>query len=283
MTRWLVTGAGGMLGVDLLAVLATRRPADDVVGLCREDLDLTDADAVAAVTAPGDVVVNAAAWTDVDGAETNEASAFSVNAVGAANLARGCAASHAWLVQLSTDYVFSGEADAPYPEDAVMAPRTAYGRTKAAGEWAVRAHLPERSWILRTAWLYGWRGTNFVTTILRLAAERDTVSVVADQHGQPTWTIDLAHRIIDTVEVQAPPGIYHATAAGDTTWHGLAQEALRLTGEDPARAEATKTAAFPRPAPRPAWSVLGHERWSAAGLAPMRHWDDALKEALEVR
>ena len=182
---------------------------------------------MASAVAGVDVVVNCAAFTDVDGAETHEPAAFTVNAVGPATLARACAESGAWLLHISTDYVFAGDATEPYPEDAPIAPRSAYGRTKAAGEWAVRAHLPDRFWILRTAWLYGWHGKNFVDTILRLAAERDTLDVVADQHGQPTWTVDLAHRIIDTVARDVPAGVYHATSTGHTTWHGLAQAASR--------------------------------------------------------
>ena len=179
--------------------------------------------------------------------------------------------------------MFAGDASEPYPEDAPIAPRSAYGRTKAAGEWAVRSHLPDRSWILRTAWLYGWHGRNFVDTILRLAAERDSLDVVADQHGQPTWTVDLAHRIVDVVTGNVPAGTYHATTSGHTTWHGLARAAVALTGGDADSVHPTSTEAFPRPAPRPAWSVLGHDRWATVGLAPLRSWDAALEEALTRR
>lgn len=280
MTTWLVTGAHGMLGTDLLEVLAQRRPADKVVALDLPELDIADPDGVAAAVAGVDVVVNCAAWTDVDGAETHEAAAFTVNAVGPATLARACMASGAWLLQISTDYVFAGDAAEPYPEDAAISPRSAYGRSKAAGEWAVRAHLPDRSWILRTAWLYGWHGKNFVDTILRLASERDFIDVVADQHGQPTWTMDLAQRIVDVVEGEVPAGVYHATSSGRTTWHGLAQAAVARTGGDPSRVRPTTTAAFPRPAPRPAWSVLGHDRWATVGLSPMSAWTDGLERAL---
>ncbi len=283
MTRWLVTGSKGMLGTDLLDVLATRRPDDTVEGLDLPDLDITDPDGVEAALPGVDVVVSCAAWTDVDGAEAHEAQAFTVNAVGAATLARACADTGAGLLHISTDYVFAGDATEPYPEDAPMAPRSAYGRTKAAGEWAVRTYLPDRSWILRTAWLYGWHGRNFIETILRLAAERDSVDVVDDQHGQPTWTVDLAHRIVDTIDADAPPGAYHATSSGRTTWHELARTAVTLTGGDPGRIRPTTTAAFPRPAPRPAWSVLGHDRWAEVGLSPLRRWDDALREAMESR
>ncbi len=272
---WLVVGAGGMLGTDLVAALGDR----PCTALTRAELDITDLAAVRAAVEGHEVVVNTAAWTAVDDAETHEAEAFAVNATGAANLARACADHGSRLVQLSTDYVFAGDATDPYAEDAPTAPRSAYGRTKLAGEWAVRALLPDRSWIVRTAWLYGAHGPSFVSTMRRLEAERDTVSVVDDQTGQPTWTVDLAEQVVAMVDSGAPAGTYHGTASGATTWRGLAQLVFELSGADPARVEPTTTAAFPRPAPRPAWSVLGHDRWAAAGLAPMRPWDEALRAA----
>lgn len=283
MTTWLVTGARGMLGSDLLEVLAARVPDDEVRAVDLPELDITRPDDVATAVEGVDVVVNCAAWTDVDGAESREASAFTVNAVGPATLARACAQAGASLAQISTDYVFAGDAREPYPENAPISARSAYGRTKAAGEWAVLAYLPDRSWILRTAWLYGWNGRNFVDTILRLAGERDTVDVVADQQGQPTWTVDLANRIVDVVAQRVPAGVYHATSSGHTTWHGLATAAVALTGGDPDAIQPTTTDAFPRPAPRPAWSVLGHDRWAAVGVTPIRSWEAALQAALAQR
>ena len=282
-TRWLVTGAAGMLGHDLLSVLAQRRPDDPVTPTDVADLDITDAGAVDEAVSDADVVVNCAAWTDVDGAETNEAAAFRINAVGPQVLARACATADTRLLHISTDYVFDGTWTTPYPEDAPANPASAYGRTKAAGEWAVRAHAPHHAWILRTAWLYGWHGRSFIATILRLAGERDTLDVVADQRGQPTWTVDLAHRCVDTVEADAGPGVYHATSGGETTWHGLARAVFEHEGLDPDRVRPTTSDAFPRPAPRPAFSVLGHDAWSRAGLTPMRPWDDALRSALAAR
>ena len=199
MTRWLVTGAGGMLGTDLVAALTSR--GEPVTGMDRASLDVTDAAAVTDVIARyrPDVVVNCAAWTAVDDAEAAEEQALAVNAGGAANLAAGCAGLGARLVQVSTDYVFAGDAGRPYAEDDVPAPRTAYGRTKLAGERAVLGRLPGSGYVVRTAWLYGAHGPNFVRTMIKLEGQRPTVDVVDDQHGQPTWTADVARQIIALV------------------------------------------------------------------------------------
>ena len=270
MTRWLVAGAGGMLGRDLVAVLSIA--GDDVVGFTRGDLDIRDATACKAAVNGFDVVVNTAAWTDVDGAEDNEAAAFAVNATGAANLARACGAVGAVLVQLSTDYVFSGDVQTPYPVDAPLSPVNAYGRTKAAAEWAVRAECPS-SYVVRTAWLYGEHGSNFVATMLARAARGDTLEVVDDQHGQPTWTRDLADFVRALVVAGRPFGIYHGTATGETTWFGLASEAVKLAGFDPSAVRATTSDRSSRPAARPSYSVL-------ANGAEMPRWEDGLRRAL---
>lgn len=280
MSRWLVVGSYGMLGQDLVAALGRAPGAHEVTGVDRDSVDITDPDACLGAVAGHDIVVNAAAWTAVDEAETHEAQAFSVNAIGAANLARACSASGARMVQVSTDYVFAGDATSPYAEDAPLAPRSAYGRTKGAGEWAVRTYLPSSSWVVRTAWLYGAHGPNFVKTMARLAAERETVSVVDDQRGQPTWTVDLAGAIVRLVEAQAPFGTYHGTSSGETTWFGFTQEIFRLLGHDPARVLATTSDAFVRPAPRPAYSVLGHQAWRREGLDLLPRWQESLNTAL---
>ena len=279
-----------MLGHDLLAELGRSAPQDsppddlelaespgahEVTAVDRDEVDIRDPEACLEVVAGHDFVVNVAAWTAVDEAETHESAAFAVNAVGAANLARACAAARVPMLQVSTDYVFAGDANRPYSEDAPLAPRSAYGRTKAAGEWAVQALCPQ-SWVVRTAWLYGAHGPNFVKTMARLANERDTVSVVDDQRGQPTWTVDLAQAILRLATSEAPFGTYHGTSAGETTWFGLTQEIFRLLGHDPARVLPTTSEAFVRPAPRPAYSVLGHDHWENAGVAPIRDWKEAL-------
>ena len=279
MSRWLVVGCDGMLGQDLVAALGESPGAHEVTAVDRDVLDIVDPDACLAFVAGHDVVVNVAAWTAVDEAETHEAQAFAVNAVGPANLARACSAAGARMVQVSTDYVFAGDATSPYAEDAPLAPRSAYGRTKAAGEWAVQGLCPQ-SWIVRTAWLYGAHGPNFVKTMARLAAEKDTVSVVDDQCGQPTWTVDLAAAIVRLVEADAPFGTYHGTSSGETTWFALTQEIFGLLGHDPARVLPTTSDAFVRPAPRPAYSVLGHEAWQRAGVPGLPDWREALTEAL---
>jgi dTDP-4-dehydrorhamnose reductase len=275
--RVLVAGAEGMLGSDVVSVLTSAGVAVTPAG--RAALDVTDRTAVAGAVAGHTVVVNCAAWTAVDDAESAEGRAFDVNATGAAHLAGACADAGARLVHVSTDYVFDGSSRTPYREDAAVAPRSAYGRTKAAGEWAVRALLPDRHWILRTAWLYGEHGANFVRTMARLEAERDVVDVVDDQWGQPTWTLDVARRVLDVLRVEPPPGTYHATSSGRTTWFGLARAVFALLGADPERVRPTTSAAFVRPAPRPAWSVLGHEGWGRVGLDPLPDWEDALRRA----
>lgn len=281
MTRWLVTGAGGMLGRDLVAVLRDHGP---VTAADRSIVDITDPGAVAAAVAGHDVVVNAAAWTAVDGAETAEAAATAVNGEAVAGIARACAETGARLIQISTDYVFPGNATTPYPEDAPTSPVNAYGRGKLAGELAMRALLPRTGYIVRTAWLYGRHGPNFVATMLRLAGERETVSVVDDQHGQPTWTGALARQVAAlgsaAVRGTAPPGAYHGTAAGATTWYGLARAVFAGAGLDPDRVRPTSSDAFTRPARRPAYSVLGHGRWVAAGVPVQPDWRDQLAAAL---
>ena len=279
MTRWLVTGAGGMLGTDLVSTVAAR--GEPVTGIDRAGLDVTDAAAVTDAIARGrpDVVVNCAAWTAVDEAEAAEERALAVNGAGVANLAAACARSGARLVQVSTDYVFAGDAGRPYAEDDIPAPRTAYGRTKLAGERAVLDHLPGAGYVVRTAWLYGAHGPSFTGTMIRLESERPTVDVVDDQHGQPTWTADVARQIIALARSAAAPGIYHATSSGQTTWFGLAREIFGLLGADPARVRPIPSSALSRPAPRPACSVLGHSAWAGTGVPPIGEWRAALQRA----
>jgi dTDP-4-dehydrorhamnose reductase len=266
----MVTGAKGMLGTDATALL--RGHGHDVVGVDLGDLELTDPTAVKAALGEVDVVLNCAAWTAVDDAESQEDAALVANATIPAVLAGACAATGTRLVQISTDYVFAGDASTPYAEDAPMTPRSAYGRTKAAGETAVREGLPDAHLIVRTAWLYGAHGGCFPKTIARVAAERGELSVVDDQVGQPTWTRDVADLVHRLVESDAPAGTYHATSSGQTSWFGFAQAIVAAAGLDPAIVAPTDSESFQRPAPRPAYSVLGHGALERIGVAPIGDW-----------
>lgn len=260
-----------MLGQDVVALL--REQGQDVEVSTRRDLDVTDAAACMTAVAGFDVVVNCAAWTAVDDAEAQEGEAFGANAVGPANLARAASAAGARLVHVSTDYVFDGEATTPYAADAPIAPRSAYGRTKAAGEWAVRAHDTHgRHVVLRVAWLYGAGGNSFPKTIVRLARERGSVNVVTDQVGQPTWTRDVADVVWRVVSADVPGGTFHATSGGVASWFDFAQEAVAAAGLDRSVVGTTTSDAFVRPAPRPSYSVLGHDELVAVGVAPIGDW-----------
>lgn len=274
--RVLITGANGMLGRDLQAALA----GHEVTALARADLDVTDAAAVAAAVHGHEAVVNCAAYTKVDDAETHEDLAYAVNATGPANLAATCAETGARLVTVSTDYVFDGNATEPYAEDLPRDPINAYGRTKAAGEELALAAHPAGTYVVRTAWLYGEHGPNFAQTMLNLAKTKDAWSVVDDQLGQPTWTADLAAQIVTLLETGAPAGIYHGTNSGQATWFEFARAVLDEVGLDSERITPTDSASFVRPAARPSYSVLGHDAWAAAGIAEMRPWRAALADAV---
>lgn len=285
-TAWLVTGARGQLGHDLRIVL-DGRPGDDVTAVGRAELDLTDEAAVRAavrewldgVRADRAVLVNAAAYTAVDTAETDEDTALLVNGRAPGWLAEELAG-RGRLVHVSTDYVFDGQATEPYPVDAPVAPRSAYGRTKAAGEEAVARAGGDAS-VVRTAWVYGRHGSNFVRTMVGLESQRETLSVVDDQVGSPTWSLDLARGLVELGgREDAVPPVLHHTNAGQVSWHGLARAVFEELGADPARVLPTTTDQFPRPAPRPAYSVLDGSAWVAAGLTPPPPWRAALHEAM---
>ncbi|SFL92496.1 dTDP-4-dehydrorhamnose reductase [Geodermatophilus ruber] len=287
-TAWLVTGARGQLGHDLLAELG-KRPDDAVTAVGRAELDLTDEAAVrttvrdwlAGVRADRAVLVNAAAYTAVDDAETDEATAQRVNGDAPGWLAQEMAGAGR-LVHVSTDYVFDGAATEPYTVDAPVAPRSAYGRTKAAGERAVAAAGGDATTV-RTAWVYGQHGGNFVRTMIRLEAERPTVAVVTDQVGSPTWSLDLARGLVALGDRDEPaPPVLHYTNTGAVSWWEFARAVFEERGADPERVLPTTTEAFPRPAPRPAYSVLDTGCWTGAGLPAPRPWRTALTEALRA-
>ncbi len=298
LPRILVPGGRGQLGRSL-----ARLGRGEVVTPGRDQLDLTDPRSIAAALdhfAP-EVVVNAAAYTDVDGAESDEAGATAINVDGPRVLAAACRERGIRLVHISTDYVFSGQvpgggdpATAPGLEpDALTDPVTVYGRTKLAGERAVFEELPEAT-VVRTAWLYtgAWRviddqpGSDFVATMIRLEAERDTLNVVDDQWGSPTFVTTFADQILELLgaekagRLDARGRTHHVAGGGRATWFDLAQSVFRLLGADPERVRPCTSEEFPRPAPRPAFSVLADTAWRELGLSPMRDWHEDLVPAL---
>jgi dTDP-4-dehydrorhamnose reductase len=283
--RLLVTGGAGMLGQAVAA--AATRLGHDVVALSRAELDVTDADHVRRVVAAAEprAVVNCAAWTDVDAAETAEAAATAVNGDGAGNVARAAAEIGARIVHLSTDYVFDGEREhaaggsgGPWLESDAVNPIGAYGRSKLAGEQQVAAATDEHA-IVRAAWLYGAGGRNFVDTMLALGDERDEVSVVTDQVGSPTWTVHLAEGLVELAERESDVGILHATGGGACSWYELAVEVFDRAGVR-CRVLPTTSDRFPRPARRPAYSVLGTERDESPVLPP---WQDGVAAYLSEK
>jgi dTDP-4-dehydrorhamnose reductase len=274
--RLLVTGAAGMLGTDVVACAA----GHDVIALARAELDITDADAVRAAVRDvrPEAIVNCAAWTDVDGAEANEDAATRINGDGAGHVAAAAAEAGAHVVHVSTDYVFPGDASTPYAEADPIGPRTAYGRSKLAGEIAVAAAAPDAHAIVRTAWVFGPHGKNFVDTMLSLAATRDELTVVDDQVGCPTYTGHLAQALIQIAE-RRTHGMLHVAGGGACTWFELARAAFERAGIK-VEVHPCTTADFPRPAPRPAYSVLGSTRSDAPVLAP---WQEGLTAHLAAR
>jgi dTDP-4-dehydrorhamnose reductase len=284
VTRWLVTGASGQLGTHLVQLLMAA--GADVIAPAEADLDITDAEVVHATLANHrpDVVVNGAAYTAVDAAEEHEDVAYSVNATGPRILAESVAEHpNTRLIHVSTDYVFAGTGTEPYEVDSPVGPAGAYGRTKLAGERAVLGALPGRAHVVRTAWVYGGPSPNFVDTMVRLAGERETVNVVDDQIGSPTYVRDLAGGLIELAGAGPAGGVLHYVNAGQASWYELAREVFRLIGADPDRVRPVDTASFPRPAPRPPWSVLSTRAWVEAGLTAPRPWTDALADALRDR
>lgn len=281
MAALLVPGGGGQLGRELAA-----RGGSDVIAPGSAELDVTNAGAVLEAVKslpPGGAVINAAAYNAVDAAETDGTRAFAVNGDGPRLLAAACASAGVPLIHVSTDYVFPGDSTRPYEVTDPVGPRTVYGATKAAGEAAV-LRSGAQAWVVRTAWVYGAYGKNFVKTMASLAATRDTLSVVDDQVGCPTWTGDLATGLLE-LAARAVSGagpeerLLHATGGGSTTWFGFARAVFEELGLDPARVTPCTTEEFPRPAPRPAYSVLSDSSWRAAGLTPLREWREALAAA----
>lgn len=270
--QFVITGAAGMLGQDLTA--AAKSAGHEVLAISRAELDISDRAAVeeALSAARADVVVNCAAWTDVDGAESSPEQALAVNGAGAGNVARAAAASGAWTIHVSSDYVFDGTKRSPYVESDGVGPVSSYGRSKLAGEREVAAHAPGRHTIVRSSWLFGAGGPCFPATILRLAGERDELNVVDDQIGCPTFTGHLAVALVDLAAsppvLPSPPlGIVHLAGGGACSWYEFAREIVSRAGLR-CEVKPCTTADMPRPATRPAYSVLGSERGEAAPALP---------------
>ncbi len=277
----MITGAGGQLG-SCLAALATER-GREVLALTSSQWDIADPAAAERIIRPGDVVINCAAYTDVDGAESDEARAYEVNATGPEILARACARAGARLIHVSTDYMFTGDPGPephPYePSDRTDA-RGVYALSKLAGEEAVLAALPSAV-VVRTAWLYtGGTGKDFVAVMRRLAAGDGPVTVVDDQAGSPTYVADLAVALLQVADDRVPGPILHAANEGVVSRFEQARAVFEECGADPDRVRPVKTDEFPRPAPRPSYSALGGKESAAAGLTPLRPWRAALVAAL---
>jgi dTDP-4-dehydrorhamnose reductase len=279
--RIVITGSAGMLGLDVAGAAADAGHA--IVRLARSELDVTDPVAVTAAlaSARADVVVNCAAWTDVDGAEGASDAALAVNGSGAGHVAQAAAEAGAWTIHISSDYVFDGDKRRPYVESDPVGPRSVYGGSKLAGERAVARAAPDRHTIVRSSWLFGAGGPCFPATILRLAAERDELTVVEDQIGCPTFTGHLAQALIELAggSGQPPTGVVHVSGAGQCSWYEFAQEIVARSGEECVIKPGT-TADLARPAPRPAFSVLGTERGAETPELP--DWRDGLAEFLAL-
>lgn len=273
----LITGAGGQLGKSLLDA---HPPAYHVTGLTRAELDVTDLNQVKQTVARlrPEVIIHTAAYTAVDLAEAEPEKAYQVNVIGSRNVALAAEEVQAKLCYVSTDYVFDGTAASPYREYDNPNPQTVYGKTKRTGEQLVQS-LCSRFFIVRTAWLYGLHGHNFVKTMLELAHKRKPLRVVHDQIGSPTNAADLASFLFELVRTEYY-GVYHAANAGACSWYEFAEAIFELSGVEAELTPCT-TAEFPRPAPRPANSVLDQLAACAHGFAPFRCWRDSLQLFLE--
>ena len=281
--RVVITGAGGLVG-RVLAAEAGRR-GHDVLALASAQCDVTDPASLEHHIAAGDTVINCAAYTRVDDAESDEAGAMAVNATGAQNVAHACARAGADLVHVSTDYVFSGDfgddPQRPYEIDDLTGPLSVYGRSKLAGEFGVLTAMPN-AFIVRTAWIFAGTGSDFVATMRRKAAGAETVDVVADQIGSPTYVGDLVGALLQVAEGTISEPVLHAANLGEASRFEQARAVFELAGADPERVRPVDSERFPRPAPRPPYSALGAQRSTEAGLTPLRHWREGLAEAMSV-
>jgi dTDP-4-dehydrorhamnose reductase len=278
---WLITGGSGQLGIAVSQELDKNGIAFDAWS--SKDLDIAQSSIVSESieNMSPTVIVNCAAWTDVDGAESLESDALRVNSDGPENLAIAAKRCNSKLIHVSTDYVFSGDNQSPWQIADEINPQSAYGRTKAQGESRVLANYSENSFIVRTAWLYSPWGKNFAKTMTELAIKgTGEVRVVNDQVGQPTLAQDLAKQLVELGISSSPAGIYHGTNSGQASWHEFAQEIFSISGADVSRVIPVSSSEFPRPAKRPSYSVLSHDAWANTSVKPLRDWRIALAEAM---
>jgi dTDP-4-dehydrorhamnose reductase len=278
---WLITGGLGQLGIAVSQELGERGVLFHAWS--SGDLNITQGptvrDAIGKLSPT--VIINCAAWTDVDGAESYEMDASRVNSDGPENLALAAKLSNSKLIHVSTDYVFSGESQTPWQIADEINPQSAYGRTKAQGEGRVLATYPESSFVVRTAWLYSSWGKNFAKTMTKLALKGNgEIRVVNDQVGQPTAASDLAKQLVELGLSTAPAGIYHGTNSGQATWFEFAQEIFKLAGADVGRVIPVSSNEYPRPAKRPSYSILSHDAWASTSVEPLRDWRIALADVM---
>lgn len=281
-TSFLIIGARGMLGTDLTNRLGS--VSGIVHALDIDEIDITDSEMVDEIIGKirPDIVINTAALTDVDGCESRVDEAFAVNALGPDHIAHACARVGSLMIHISTDYVFDGSADRPYKENDPIGPAGVYAVSKTQGEENVRKFLPENHLIVRTQWLYGLHGKNFVETILRISKDRKTLRVVNDQSGSPTFSDDLAQALVKLAEIRAK-GTLHVTNSGETTWFGFAEKILEFENIGDVTVEPMTSSELDRPAPRPLYSVLDNSRFLDITGYKLRDWESALMEYLSMR
>lgn len=274
--KWGITGGSGQLAKSLVNLLNQRGIPH--IAWSRADLDISDLTAINKIKESKiSVLVNCAAWTNVDGAEDETKKALLVNKLGAENVGLAARELEIPLIHISTDYVFSGVGQRPWKVDDDTVPTTQYGMTKLMGEEAIKDIWPDKGIILRTAWLYGPYGKNFAKTILKkILSTKDSIRVVNDQLGQPTSTVDLAKQIVRCIDLECPPGTYHATNSGEASWWEFASELANLCGVDGNLIQAVTSKEFASKAKRPTYSVLDLSDWGRLGIEPMQDWRGAL-------
>ncbi len=278
--KWLITGAEGQLGRSLQEILTVQ--GFEYIALSKSELDISDASRTKELFSDfkPSVVINAAAYTNVEKAESEQASAFAINKDGASNIALASKCIGAKLVHFSTDYVFSGIKNSPWIVDDITEPTSTYGKSKLSGEVEISRIHPENSLIIRTAWLYSRFGKNFYKTILNLALrDSNTINVVSDQFGQPTNALDLAELVVLAIIKNVPAGIYHGTSSGEASWHEFAVEIFRLAGADSNRVRAISSKDYQAKASRPEFSVLDNSKWLDFGIEPLGPWQASVNSA----